>query len=106
MLMIPAVCLFNSGASDRYSALIMFRLPFITTAFVGVQVSRNVERVRILLNCPVVPLGLLSSLFACRFASFFPNALQDTVARPVGAAGAKIPELAFVFHHCMFASFT
>jgi hypothetical protein len=34
------------------------------------------------------------------------NALRDTVARPVGAAGAKIPELAFVFHHCMFASFT
>lgn len=41
MLMIPAICLFYSGASDRSSALIMFRLPFITTAFVGFQVSRK-----------------------------------------------------------------
>ena len=71
MLMIPAVCLFNSGASDRHSALIMFRLPLVTTAFVGVQVSRNVEHVRILLKCPVVSLGVLSSLFTCYSTSFF-----------------------------------
>jgi len=71
MLMIPAVCLFNSGASDRHSALIMFRLPFITTAFVGVQVSRNIEHVPNLLNYPVVSLGVFTSLFACSFTRFF-----------------------------------
>ena len=46
MLMIPAICLFNSGASDRSSSLIMFRLPFITTAFVGFQVSRTPSQIQ------------------------------------------------------------
>jgi hypothetical protein len=52
MLMIPAICLFNSGASDRYSALIMFRLPFITTAFVGVQVSRTLCQTQTAIDAP------------------------------------------------------
>ncbi|KAH8755208.1 ammonium transporter AmtB-like domain-containing protein [Hyaloscypha sp. PMI_1271] len=101
MLMIPAVCLFNSGASDRYSALIMFRLPFITTAFIGVQ--WYLWGYSLAFSPAVSP---ASSPWSWYGGSSKANALQDTVARPVGAAGAKIPELAFVFHHCMFASFT
>ena len=52
MLMIPAVCLFNSGASDRHSALIMFRLPLVSTAFVGAQVSLHLEHVRVVAEVP------------------------------------------------------
>ncbi|PMD52815.1 uncharacterized protein K444DRAFT_542672 [Hyaloscypha bicolor E] len=92
MLMIPAVCLFNSGASDRYSALIMFRLPFITTAFIGVQ--WYLWGYSLAFSPAVSP---ASSPWSWYGGSTKANALQDTVARPVGAAGAKIPELAFVF---------
>jgi hypothetical protein len=34
------------------------------------------------------------------------NALHDTLAKPVGASGAKIPELLYAFYEGMFASFT
>ena len=72
MLMIPAICLFYSGASDRSSALIMFRLPFITTAFVGFQVSRkHRDRSKQLLTCPVVSLGLLPGLLSCYCSRLF-----------------------------------
>ena len=38
-LMIPGIALVYSGAADRYSAITMARIPLITTAFVGIQVS-------------------------------------------------------------------
>jgi ammonia channel protein AmtB len=125
LLMIPALCLFYSGASDRYSALILFRLPLITTAFVGVQVS--------ILSVP----WSTSKLCADRdqwylwgyTLTFSPapdpgppikdisrwswyggdtrgSAFQDVLARPVGMAGAKIPELVYALYHGMFGSFT
>jgi ammonia channel protein AmtB len=33
-------------------------------------------------------------------------ALHDSVARPIGSTGPKIPEIVFEFYESMFASFT
>ena len=41
LLMVPAMCLFYGGASDRPASLKLFRLPLITAAFVGVQVRAD-----------------------------------------------------------------
>ena len=38
-LMIPGIALVYAGVADRYSAITMARIPLITTAFVGLQVS-------------------------------------------------------------------
>jgi hypothetical protein len=40
LLMVPAMCLFYSGASDRRTSLTLFRLPLITAALVGFQVCQ------------------------------------------------------------------
>lgn len=37
--MVPAMCLFYSGATSRLSSLKLFRLPLITAAVVGFQVG-------------------------------------------------------------------
>jgi hypothetical protein len=39
LLMVPGMCLFYSGESRRDMSLLLFRMPLITTAFVGFLVS-------------------------------------------------------------------
>jgi ammonia channel protein AmtB len=41
LLMVPAMCLFYSGASNRRTSLTLFRLPLITAALIGFQVCQN-----------------------------------------------------------------
>lgn len=101
LLMVPAVCLFYSGASNRRMSLTLFRLPLITAALVGFQWYLWGYT---LAFTPAVPPP--SPGVSWYGGDSRGNALHDSLARPVGADGAKIPELLYQFYEGMFASFT
>ena len=69
-LMIPGIALVYSGAADLFSAITMARIPLITTAFVGIQVSLSITmpsalRLQAMTNfyTIVVPLGIYARIF-------------------------------------------
>jgi ammonia channel protein AmtB len=114
LLMIPGISLFYAGVTDRSSTLTLLRLPFITAAFAGFQVSQTLPRI-------LFDEALTSQWFLWGYSLTFSSAsgaiswygtdkaaavFKHTSVRPVGADGAKIPELLYAFYQCMFASFT
>jgi ammonia channel protein AmtB len=101
LLMVPAMCLFYSGASTRHASLTLFRLPLITAALVGFQ--WYLWGYTLAFSPAVRPPLSAVSWYGSDSRG---NALHDSLARPAGAAGAKIPELLYGFYEGMFASFT
>ncbi|KAB5518033.1 ammonium transporter AmtB-like domain-containing protein, partial [Coniochaeta sp. 2T2.1] len=100
--MVPAMCLFYSGATSRLSSLKLFRLPLITAAVVGFQ--WYLFGYTLAFTPAVTP----NPLPGPSWYGGDPRgaALHDTVARPVGSAGPRIPEIVFELYESMFASFT
>lgn len=101
LLMVPAMCLFYSGASTRPASLKLFRLPLITAALVSFQ--WYLWGYTLTFTPAVAPSSPSVSWYGWDPRG---NALHDSLARPVGASGAKIPELLYEFYEGMFASFT
>ena len=103
-LMVPAICLFYSGASARLSSLRLFRLPLITAATIGFQWYLWGYT---LAFTPAVPPSSGSPGVSWYGWDKSGLALSGPLVRPVGVAGGpKIPELVFVLYEGMFASFT
>ncbi|PMD63003.1 Rh-like protein/ammonium transporter [Hyaloscypha bicolor E] len=101
LMMVPAMCLFYSGASNRRSSLTLFRLPLITAALIGFQ--WYLWGYSLAFTPAVKPPSPGVSWYGGDPRGV---ALHDSLARPVGADGAKIPELLYQFYEGMFASFT
>ena len=103
-LMVPAMCLFYSGASPRLSTLKLFRLPLITAAFVGFQWYLWGYT---LAFTPAVPPSSASPGVSWYGWEKSGLALKGPLVRPVGTTGGpQIPELVFELYEGMFASFT
>lgn len=133
LLMIPGISLVYAGVADPFSALTLLRVPLITTAFVGVQVSSSKQHVSSTTKgTGISNKGLQWYLWGYTL-TFSPSAgsnLNETVswyggdirtsafrdfsARPVGIqgrgldgmTGPKIPELVYGLYQGMFACFT
>ncbi|KAH8747820.1 ammonium transporter AmtB-like domain-containing protein [Hyaloscypha sp. PMI_1271] len=101
LMMVPAMCLFYSGASNRRSSLTLFRLPLITAALIGFQ--WYLWGYSLTFTPAIKPPSPGVSWYGGDPRGV---ALHDSLARPVGADGAKIPELLYQFYEGMFASFT
>lgn len=102
-LMVPAICLFYSGATTRLSSLKLFRLPLITGASIGFQWFLWGYT---LAFSPAIPAtnnpGV--SWYGWDVSDV---ALSGSLLRPVGnAKGPQIPELVYELFEGMFASFT
>ncbi|KAE9371133.1 Rh-like protein/ammonium transporter [Stipitochalara longipes BDJ] len=101
LMMVPAMCLFYSGASNRRSTLTLFRLPLITAALIGFQ--WYLWGYSLAFTPAVPPPSPGKSWYGGDSRGL---ALHDSLARPTGADGARIPELLYQFYEGMFASFT
>jgi Amt family ammonium transporter len=100
--MVPAMCLFYSGATSRLSSLKLFRLPLLTAAVVGFE--WYLWGYTLAFTPAVTPDPLPGPSWYgwdSRGA-----ALHDSIIRPVGSAGPKLPEVVYEFYESMFASFT
>lgn len=106
-LMVPAICLFYSGATTRLSSLKLFRLPLITAASIGFQWFLWGYT---LAFSPAVPSTANPgvSWYGWDASNM---ALSGSLLRPVGlnpptSKGPQIPELVLALFEGMFASFT
>ncbi|OIW34179.1 Rh-like protein/ammonium transporter [Coniochaeta ligniaria NRRL 30616] len=100
--MVPAMCLFYSGATSRLSSLKLFRLPLLTAAVVGFQ--WYLWGYTLAFTPAVTPDSLPGSSWYGWDSRGV--ALHDSIVRPVGSVGPRLPEIVFEFYESMFASFT
>ena len=104
-LMVPAMCLFYSGASTRLSSLKLFRLPLITAAFVGFQ--WYFWGYTLAFTPAVPPSGGAAPGVSWYGWDTSGLALKGPLVHPVGnAGGPQIPEMVYELYQGMFACFT